>query len=305
MFKGMEKNQISPGFSPDLHQDSFSYARIRQVKGETAVDQTDVLAAEEPLEIRLAFGPQKARTEKSIAVTMRTPGQDLELTAGFLLTEGIIAHPRQLLSVRHCPNVEKPEEQTNVVRADLVPRLKVDLQRLERHFYTSSSCGVCGKTSIDAIRTASCPTLPPAAPVVPAAVVHRLPRLLRQEQALFEHTGGLHAAALFDAEGQLVLLREDVGRHNALDKLIGAALFLDLLPLHQHLLLVSGRASFELVQKAVLAGIPLMAAVGAPSSLAVQTASEFGMTLLGFVRNEGFNIYAGPERVSFSGSVAH
>ena len=293
----MAKNPLSPGFSPDLHPDSFRYARISRVAEETAENQTDVLATEEPLEIRLGFGPEKGRWEESIAVTMRTPGQDLELAAGFLLTEGVICRIQDLRSVRHCPDVKKPEEQTNVVRADLAPNLKVDLKRLKRHIYTSSSCGVCGKTSIEAIRSPSCPTLPPAVPMVSAAVVHRLPHLLRQEQALFAHTGGLHAAALFDAAGELVLLREDVGRHNALDKLIGAALFLGLLPLHQHLLLVSGRASFELVQKAVLAGVPVMAAVGAPSSLAVETASGFGMTLLGFVRDQGFNIYTGPERV--------
>ncbi len=273
---------------------SYEYATVQKVRGsgppETASDQ---LAAEEPLEIRLGYeGPGGARAHRALSVTMRTPGQDEELAAGFLLTEGIIQCKADLLGVRPCPDVQKPEEAGNVVRAELAGHVKVDFQALERHFYTSSSCGVCGKTSIDAVQTATCPALPAQGPYVSYATVHRLPERLRAAQAGFEQTGGQHAAALFSPAGELLLLREDVGRHNALDKLIGAALLQEWLPLHRHVLLVSGRASFELVQKAAAAGLGVLAAVGAPSSLAVRAAERFGMTVLGFVRNERFNIYS-------------
>jgi FdhD protein len=235
---------------------------------------------------------------------MRTPGHDLELAAGFLLTEGIIRQRSDLHGLLHCPDVEKPEERENVVRAELATSVPVDLPRLERHFYTSSSCGVCGKTSIEAVHAAACPELPTTGPHIAAEVVHQLPERQRAAQALFEQTGGLHAAALFSAEGEMLLLREDVGRHNALDKLIGAALLEEWLPLHQHILLVSGRASFELVQKAAVAGIAVLAAVGAPSSLAVQAATNFGMTLLGFVRQQRYNIYSHAWRIQASAPYA-
>nr|WP_262908655.1 formate dehydrogenase accessory sulfurtransferase FdhD [Hymenobacter translucens] len=276
---------------------SYEYATVRKVSGETLTTASDIVAAEEPLEIRLGFGPTAERQHRTLAITMRTPGHDFELTAGFLLTEGIVQHQADLTGVLYCPDVEKPEERENVVRAELAAHVATDLPRLERHFYTSSSCGVCGKTSIDAVRAASCPVLPPDGPTVPAAVIHQLPERQRAAQALFEQTGGLHAAALFSPEGELLLLREDVGRHNALDKVIGAALLAGQLPLHNTVLLVSGRASFELVQKAAVAGIPVLAAVGAPSSLAVQAARDFGMTLLGFVRQGRFNVYCGEARI--------
>jgi FdhD protein len=266
--------------------------RIAKVSGAgPPVPASDQVAAEEPLEIRLGFGPDEARQHRSLAVTMRTPGQDEELAAGFLLSEGIIQQKQDLLGIRPCPDVQKPEEAGNVVRAELAAHVAVNLAGLERHFYTSSSCGVCGKTSIAAVQTTSCPVLPAASPRFQADVVHLLPGKLRAAQAGFEHTGGQHAAALFTPEGELLLLREDVGRHNALDKLIGAALLAGWLPLHQHILLVSGRASFELVQKAAAAGLGVLAAVGAPSSLAVQAAEQFGLTLLGFVRQERYNVY--------------
>ena len=272
---------------------SYEFATIEKVSGSgPPVPASDQLAAEEPLEIRVGYEIDGQREHRTLSVTMRTPGQDEELAAGFLLTEGIILAKADLLGIIPCPDVKKAEEAGNVVRAELAAHVTVDFAAMERHFYTSSSCGVCGKTSIDAVRTASCPVLPTAGPHLRYDVVHQLPERLRAAQAGFEQTGGQHAAALFTPEGELLLLREDVGRHNALDKLIGAALLAGWLPLHQHVLLVSGRASFELVQKAAAAGIGILAAVGAPSSLAVQAAESFGMTVLGFVRNGRYNIYS-------------
>ena len=277
---------------------SYEYARIQRVAGGgPAVPASDQLAAEEPLEIRVGFGPDGQRRHRTLSVTMRTPGHDEELAAGFLLTEGLIHDKTDLLGIIPCPDVQKAEEAGNVVRAELAAHVSVDFAGMERQFYTSSSCGVCGKTSIDAVRTASCPVLPADGPHVAPDAVHQLPGRLRAAQAGFEQTGGLHASALFSPAGELLLLREDVGRHNALDKVIGAALLAGWLPLHQQVLLVSGRVSFELVQKAAAAGIGILAAVGAPSSLAVQAAESFGMTVLGFVRNERFNVYSHGWRV--------
>ncbi|GAA4353466.1 formate dehydrogenase accessory sulfurtransferase FdhD [Hymenobacter saemangeumensis] len=277
---------------------SYEYAHIQKVSGDgPPVPATDLLAAEEPLEIRLGFGPEDQRQHRSLAITMRTPGHDEELAAGFLLSEGIIRSKADLLGIRPCPDVTKPEEAGNVVRAELAAHVAIDFDSLARHFYTSSSCGVCGKTSIAAVQGAACPALPRTGPHLAYEVVHQLPDKLRAAQAGFEQTGGQHAAALFTPAGELLLLREDVGRHNALDKLIGAALLAEWLPLHQHVLLVSGRASFELVQKAAAAGIAVLAAVGAPSSLAVQAAETFGLTVLGFVRHGRYNIYSHPWRV--------
>ena len=271
---------------------SYEFATIQKVNGNgPPVPASDQLAAEEPLEIRVGFEVDGQRQHRTLSVTMRTPGHDEELAAGFLLTEGIIHDKADLLGIIPCPDVQKAEEAGNVVRAELAAHVKVDFKAMERHFYTSSSCGVCGKTSIDAVRTTSCPVLPTAGPHLRPEVVHQLPERLRAAQAGFEQTGGQHAAALFTPAGELLLLREDVGRHNALDKVIGAALLAGWLPLHEHVLLVSGRVSFELVQKAAAAGIGVLAAVGAPSSLAIQAAESFGMTVLGFVRNERFNIY--------------
>jgi len=277
---------------------SYEFARIEKVSGSgPSVPASDQLAAEEPLEIRIGYELDGQRQHRTLSVTMRTPGHDEELAAGFLLTEGLIHTKANLLGIIPCPDVQKAEEAGNVVRAELAAHVQVDFQAMERHFYTSSSCGVCGKTSIDAVRTASCPVLPATGPHISTATVHQLPEKLRAAQAGFEQTGGQHASALFSPEGELLLLREDVGRHNALDKVIGAALLAGWLPLHQHVLLVSGRVSFELVQKAAAAGIGILAAVGAPSSLAVQAAESFGLTVLGFVRNERFNIYSHGWRV--------
>jgi FdhD protein len=276
----------------------FVAAPVLDVHGDGLAGRSDQLAVEEPLEIRLRFGPAGRRAQKSISITMRTPGHDPELAAGFLLGEGIVHDREEIESLRPCGPPAGPLRLQNVVRVDLRPDVHLDLDRLERHFYTTSSCGVCGKASLEALRLGACPSLPRDRPAVRARVIHQLPEKLRASQAVFDRTGGLHAAALFDAEGNLLCLREDVGRHNAVDKLVGAQLLARALPASARLLLVSGRASFELLQKALMAGIPVLAAVGAPSSLAVDLATRFQMTLLGFVRDDRFNIYSGAWRVA-------
>jgi FdhD protein len=263
---------------------------VCRVWGSGSAVQPDVLAVEEPLEIRLGCEVGGRRVHRTVSVTMRTPGDDRELAVGFLFTEGLLVTREQVASVRGCGD-------GNVVCVDLRPGVVVDLARLERHFYTSSSCGVCGKASLEAVRVCARHRLPDGRPVVEVGVIHRLPAALREAQIVFERTGGLHAAALFDAEGNLLCLREDVGRHNALDKLIGVQFLAGRTPLMEGVLLVSGRASFELVQKAAVAGLPILAAVGAPSSLAVSLAREHGLTVLGFVRKDRFNIYTGAERI--------
>ena len=270
-------------------------APMQRVRGTAASPDADLLAVEEPLEIRLGFTRAGRRTHAALSVTMRTPGHDFELAAGFLLTEGIVTSAAQIERVRRCGGPDGRCAK-NVVTAELRPGVAVDLDRLQRHFYTTSSCGVCGKTSLAAVRIGLRNRLSPG-PVLDSAVVHRLPEALRAAQSVFDRTGGLHASALFDASGRLLCLYEDVGRHNALDKLIGARLLAGDVPLADRVLLVSGRASFELVQKAAAAGIPVLAAVGAPSSLAVDLARDRGLTLLGFVRDGRFNVYSGAGRV--------
>lgn len=266
---------------------------VSRIKGSATVADEDVLAVEEPLEIRLRCDAGGKRTSRTISITMRTPGHDLELAVGFLFTEGIVSSWEQIATTRGCGA-------GNVACVTLRPGVNVDLARLDRHFYTASSCGVCGKASLEAVRVTSNYPSTPGYPRVDAAIVHRLPEVQRRAQAVFERTGGLHAAALFDIEGNMIGLREDVGRHNALDKLIGAEFMAGRTPLAERILLVSGRVSFELVQKAAVAGIPIVAAVGAPSSLAVSLAQEHGMTILGFVRNDRFNIYSSPERITMA-----
>jgi FdhD protein len=266
-----------------------------RVSGSGSAFQADLLAVEEPLEVRLGQDVNGRRLYTPVSITMRTPGHDAELAVGFLYTEGILTAPEQVAGVRTCG-------MGNVVRVDLAAGVRVDLSRLERHFYTSSSCGVCGKASLEAVRVYARHPLAEGAPVIDAEVIHRLPETLRAAQAVFDRTGGLHAAALFDSHGHLLCLREDVGRHNALDKLIGMQFLSGRTPLSESLLLVSGRASFELVQKAAVAGIPILAAIGAPSSLAVDLARERGMTVLGFVRADRFNIYTGADRIRHAAS---
>lgn len=253
---------------------------ILKVEDHSSRPVQDLLAVEEPLEIRLCG--------KTVSITMRTPGQDSELALGFLFTEGILRSREQVRDIQTA---------SNSVTVLLNGGVDVDFERLERHFYTSSSCGVCGKVSIDALQMQGCPFLPNDSIAVTSQIIHRLPETLRSDQRVFDRTGGLHGAALFDSAGSLLRAREDVGRHNAVDKVIGAEFLAGGLPLSDKLLLVSGRASFELTQKALMAGIPILAAVGAPSSLAVETARRFNMTLLGFVRDGRFNIYSGASRI--------
>jgi FdhD protein len=249
----------------------------------------DQLATEEPMEIRVdAPGLEQRR----VAVTMRTPGHDFELAAGFLFTEGIVSGQADVGSVRYC-DVPREEQQYNVVTVDL--RRPYDPEALQRNFYTTSSCGVCGKASLDSISVRCGPVA--EGPEVAESVVVALPDRLREAQRVFDRTGGLHAAGLFDTAGTLLELREDVGRHNAVDKLVGRALLAGELPLSGRVLMVSGRLSFEIVQKAAVAGIPIVCAVSAPSSLAVDTGRRFGMTLVGFLRGSRFNIYTNAERI--------
>jgi FdhD protein len=271
---------------------------IQRYSGLGRLEGMDDLAIEEPLEIRLDHLGPEGPEHQSLSVTMRTPGHDEELAVGLLATEGVIRGPGDL---REAPaRSPGPPGRANVVRIGLRDHVAVDLRRLERNFYTNSSCGVCGKASIEALRLQSpWPPLPEGSPPrVSASLLLRLPERVRAAQEVFETTGGLHASALFDGSGRLVLLREDVGRHNALDKVIGRALLDGLLPLRGHLLLLSGRISFELVQKAWMAGLPFVAAVGAPSSLAVDLAREAGMTLVGFLREGRFNVYSGAWRIA-------
>jgi len=275
----------------------------RVVEGAVTENSPDILAVEEPLEIRLGLPDG---THRAISITMRTPGEDAELAAGFLFTEGILTSNDQIRQIRHCGlKIEKHSDLidrssaliSNTIRVDLNDGIAIDFKKLERHFYTTSSCGVCGKSSIEALRSGVTELTDREHPKIDGDLIHRLPELLRSSQDAFDRTGGLHASALFDVDGKLEIVREDVGRHNALDKVIGARFLAGELPLPDKVLLVSGRASFELVQKALMAGIPILVAVGAPSSLAVDLAKEFGMTVVGFVRDGSFNVYSLPDRV--------
>jgi FdhD protein len=265
---------------------------IRRVEGSDETGSQDLLAVEEPLEIRVNANGE----EKNVAITMRTPGNDEELAVGFLFSEGILKDASGI------SEITTPER--NIVVISLRSEHAVDLERLDRHFYVSSSCGVCGKASIQSLEASGCTSPPRNGPMVDRQVIHGLPAALRARQMTFDRTGGLHAAGLFDTAGTLLNAREDVGRHNAVDKLIGSHLLSPGLQgaarsaLNDQILMLSGRTSFELVQKALMAGIAVMAAVGAPSSLAVETALRYGMTLAGFVRDGRFNIYSGAWRVN-------
>ena len=280
---------------------------IYRVDVQGATPFPDTLAVEEPLEIQLTHGPLHSRTTKSITVTMRTPGHDEELAAGFLLTEGVLEDSAQIVRIEafsEATTADSPSGSTlpastpgNIVRVELEPDVEVRTATLERNFYTTSSCGICGKASLLALRSV-CPPRRANTLSIAAETLYTLPEALRHAQQVFDATGGLHGAGLFTAEGKLILSREDVGRHNAVDKLLGAQFLADAVPLRDRVLMLSGRASFELLQKAVMAGIPMVAAVGAPSSLAVQVARDFDITLIGFLRDRHFNVYHGIEHIT-------
>lgn len=265
--------------------------RIKKISNACISEEDDLIAVEEPLEIQIAYQSGGKRIKKSISVTMRTPGNDEELATGFLFTEGILYDRNQISKV----GTDIFDE--NKVLITLTDKEIPRLQTSERNFYTTSSCGVCGKSSIDAIKTVSPFANQPDDISVPVGLFYSLQNTLKKQQEVFQNTGGLHASGLFDLKGNIILLREDVGRHNALDKAIGASFLQDQLPLNRTILLLSGRASFELIQKASMAGIRIVAAIGAPSSLALQLAQEFGITLIGFLGNERFNIYSGSDRI--------
>ncbi|HEX5848807.1 MAG TPA: formate dehydrogenase accessory sulfurtransferase FdhD [Rubrobacter sp.] len=279
--------------SDRARRSSKTKTRVRVVEDGKMRVRPDTLATEEPMEIRLITGGER----QTVAVTMRTPGADFELAAGFLYGEGIVKSSEDIAKISYCVDSDlDAAQQYNIVNVELRAGREYDLRPLERHFYTSSACGVCGKASLEQLELRGCPVVPPG-PEVSAETVYSLPEKLREAQGLFDATGGLHAAALFDAGGNLIALREDVGRHNATDKLVGWALLENKLPLAGHMVMVSGRSSFEILQKCLTAGVPFVCAISAPSSLAVDVAREFGMTLVGFLRERRFNVYAGHERV--------
>ena len=271
---------------------SISPTEVHRLEGQKLSLQPDFVAVEEPLEIKLLVGDSTAA--QPISVTMRTPGNDESLALGFLFTEGIIKHGNDVQSIHVA---EDPSG--NALTVQLKSHVTVDLAKLERHFYTTSSCGVCGKASLEAVQQQCNIELPKTQWKVPSQVLYSLPDSLRNQQANFAQTGGIHGCALFDLDGHFILSAEDVGRHNALDKLIGQCILsMPTIPLSNHILMLSGRISFELVQKAAMAGIRFIAAVGAPSSLAIDLAEDMGITLVGFLRGERCNIYTHPHRVN-------
>jgi FdhD protein len=302
---GLERGVVSDRTTASISVERFT--------GTETKSASDVLAVEEPLECQLAYGPINDRQLKSISVTMRTPGHDFELAAGFLMTEGVINDPTDVMQISYMagrPTAETlsdeplPEgtavlpymPERNMVRVELAPDVSVSMANLERNFYTTSSCGICGKASLLALRTV-CPPRAANQFEIAAELLYTLPTKLREAQDVFARTGGLHASGLFDSTGHLFSSREDVGRHNAVDKLLGAEFLADRTPLRDRLLMLSGRASFELLQKALMGGIPMVASVGAPSSLAVQVAKEFDITLVGFLREDHFNVYHGAKHI--------
>lgn len=270
---------------------------IQRVAAGRRMAGPDRVAVEEPLELRLGYATPDGRAVRSLAITMRTPGDDFELALGFLVSESIVRRRQDVLTVEYCGPPAAQSGRHNVVRVELASGVTFDPARLNRHFYTTSSCGICGKTSLDALHALDVTGPPVAMPVFSEATLVGIPDALRARQATFEDTGGLHAACAFTPDGDIVVTREDIGRHNAVDKVVGWLLDNDRLPANGLGLMVSGRASFELVQKALCAGMPLVAAISAPSSLAIDLASEFGMTLVGFLRGESFNVYSARERL--------
>ena len=265
--------------------------KISAVKNNKIETRSDYLATEEPLQIRLE------NPKYTLAITMRTPGADFDLAAGFLYSEGVVNKKEDIEKINYCLDRDlETEQRYNIVNISLKPGLLTNLPSLQRHFFTTSACGVCGKANIESLKLKGYPKITSNL-IITSQIIYNLSDKLRQAQGIFTATGGLHAAALFNNEGQLLKLREDVGRHNALDKLIGSAFLTDELPLNNSIVMVSGRSSFELVQKSIVAGVPILCSVSAPSSLAVSLAQEFDLTLIGFLRGEKFNIYSGTKRI--------
>jgi FdhD protein len=270
-----------------------------KVRTDQAFAETDLIVTEEPLEIRIGYGQQKDRSQFTLSVTMRTPGNDEELCLGFLYSEGIIQGKKDVMTVKYCGIQDNSEEKDNVMRVELFPHISFDPAQFNRNFYTASSCGVCGKASIESL-SINCDTLNHIDSKISSSMLFELPDKLQQAQMVFGHTGGLHASGLFDLHGNMLMLMEDVGRHNALDKLVGSFLMKESDPFAKAVLVLTGRISFDLVQKAVRAGIPMIAAVGAPSSLAVDVAKTYGITLIGFLKEDKFNVYCKKQRVELN-----
>ncbi len=277
-------------------QNSVGNFKVLKINRSGSVETDDLIVTEEPLQIKLQFFQNNEWIEKPISITMRTPGNDFELTLGFLYNESIINTAKDILQIKYCKTV-KPEEKGNVVIVKLAPEISFDTTHLNRYFFTNSSCGICGKTAIEAVSNNCKNTHQNSLLRIDIETVWRLNDLLAPEQTIFNYTGGIHASALFTAAGELEVVKEDVGRHNALDKVIGNALLKELLPLRNNILFLSGRISFELVQKAIRAGISIVVAIGAPSGLAVKLAKENKVTIIGFLKKNGFNIYSHPERI--------
>lgn len=269
---------------------------VTAVRKSTAATVTDTIAIEEPLEIRLGYGSLDDRKENPLAITMRTPGHDRELAAGFLFSEGLVKHPDEIAWITHCSTSYSPDGSQNVLRVELDEEVEFDLEQLQRHFYTSSSCGVCGKASLEALEQESHFKMMNEFNLS-ATALKKLPEQLVKFQAGFESTGGIHAAASFDHKGSINVVYEDVGRHNALDKLIGHHALNNQLPMTKHGILVSGRTSFELLQKCMMAGCSCIVAIGAPSTLAIDAAKKFNITLIGFIKSDSYNIYNGADAI--------
>ncbi len=274
----------------------LSRVKVSRLANGRFTTRQDVVTVEEPLEIRVEFTRDGVRETSAVSVTMRTPGDDFELAAGFLYGEGLVRRREDVTEISYC-QTDGPQTY-NIVVVGLRPGAPFDPDTLSRNFYMSSSCGVCGKASLEAVEVRGCEQIPDEGLRLDPAILRGLPEKLRAQQGLFDRTGGLHAAGRFDEAGELVSVCEDVGRHNAVDKVVGQAFLAGELPLGRAVLAVSGRTSFEIMQKALAAGIPLVVAVGAPSSLAVDLARRFNMSLLGFTRSDGFNVYAGAERIA-------
>ena len=281
----------------DLDAASQEFVINKLVDGEIT-EKNDWIAREEPLEIKILHGPSENRVLFTLAITMRTPGDDYDLARGFLLTEVIIQNCDEIIGITYDLDLAPEKQQLNSLIVELSSDLEISEEKLNRHFYTTSSCGVCGKTSLEMVRLQSSFFPPEDSIKISKDQIQALFHLLKKEQQTFEQTGGLHAAALVDLEGNLILSREDIGRHNAVDKLIGAFCMDKKMPLRQHIMLVSGRAGFELVQKSVIAGLPIFVAMGAASSLAIELAEANNMTLIGFLQEGSFNIYSHPERIT-------